>query len=67
MSSRTGTTKSKSECLLGSPPKKKNRPSCEDYLRMPFDEKVIEHIRSRPAGNPLFNRLVDELDPKTRI
>ena len=53
--------------LLGSPPKKKNRPSCEDYLRMPFDEKVIEHIRSCPAGNPLFNRLVDELDPKTRI
>ena len=29
---------------------KKKHPTCEDYRRMPFDEKVVEHIRSCPAA-----------------
>jgi hypothetical protein len=29
---------------------RKKRLSCEDYSRMPFDEKVVEHIRSCPRA-----------------
>ena len=36
--------------------------TCENYRRMPFDEKVIEHIRSCPACLALFNQLADETE-----
>jgi predicted anti-sigma-YlaC factor YlaD len=42
----------------------KTQPSREDYRRMPFNEKVIEHIRSCPACLALFNELADETDRK---
>ena len=47
--------------------KKPKRLSCENYGRMPFDEKVIEHIRSCPACLKLFNQLADETDRNAYI
>lgn len=42
----------------------KQRPSCDDYMRMPLSEKVIEHIRSCEKCRALFNQLGDEVDRK---
>ena len=39
---------------------RKKHLTCENYRRMPFDEKVIEHIRS--SCRRLFNQLVDETE-----
>jgi|HubBroStandDraft_4_1064222.scaffolds.fasta_scaffold106622_1 predicted anti-sigma-YlaC factor YlaD len=38
------------------------RPSCEDYTRMPFNEEVIEHLRSCDSCRAVFNQLVDETE-----
>lgn len=40
------------------------QPSCEEYRRMPFDEKVIEHTKSCPDCLALFHELADETDRK---
>jgi predicted anti-sigma-YlaC factor YlaD len=37
-------------------------PSCDDYLRMPLSEEVLEHIRSCDACRALFKALADEVD-----
>jgi hypothetical protein len=42
----------------------KKQPSCEDYRRMPFDQKVIEHIKSCPDCLALYNELAKEVDRK---
>jgi predicted anti-sigma-YlaC factor YlaD len=38
------------------------RPSCDDYLRMPITERVIDHIRSCEDCRAIFNALADDLD-----
>ena len=38
---------------------KKKQPSCEDYLRVPLSEKVLEHIRSSNSCRTLVNALAD--------
>jgi hypothetical protein len=38
------------------------KPSCDDYLGMPFDEAVLEHIRTCEPCRAVFNQLADELD-----
>ena len=38
------------------------RPSCDDYLRMPLSQEVIDHIRSCEKCRALFNALADEMD-----
>ena len=40
------------------------QPSCEDYRRMPFDRKVIEHIKSCPDCLALYNELAKGVDRK---
>lgn len=40
------------------------RPSCEDYFRMPLSQEVIDHIRSCEKCRALFNQLADEMDLK---
>ena len=37
-------------------------PSCDDYLRMPLSEAVIEHIKSCEKCRALVNALADDLD-----
>ncbi len=44
--------------------KKPKRLSCENYGRMPFDEKVVEHIRSCPACLAVYNELAKDADRK---
>jgi predicted anti-sigma-YlaC factor YlaD len=38
------------------------RPSCDDYMRMPLSEEVLEHIRSCDKCRALVNALADDLD-----
>ena len=40
----------------------KKQLTCENYRRMPFDEKVIEHIRSCESCRKLLNQPVDETE-----
>jgi predicted anti-sigma-YlaC factor YlaD len=41
---------------------KTERPSCDDYMRMPVSEEVRDHIRSCDSCRALFNELADDLD-----
>jgi hypothetical protein len=41
---------------------KKKRPSCDDYMRMPLSQEVIDHIRSCDKCRALYNALADEVD-----
>lgn len=38
------------------------KPSCDGYMRMPFNEEVIEHLRSCDSCRAVFNQLVDETE-----
>jgi hypothetical protein len=38
------------------------RPSCDDYMRMPLSEAIVEHVRSCEACRALINELADDLD-----
>lgn len=42
------------------------RPCCEDYMRMPLSEAVLDHIRSRDKRSALLNQLVGDLDRRAR-
>jgi hypothetical protein len=37
-------------------------PSCDEWMRMPICEAVVEHIRSCDSCRALFNDLADEID-----
>jgi predicted anti-sigma-YlaC factor YlaD len=41
---------------------KNKQPSCEDYMRMPLSQKVIDHIRSCETCRALYNALADDVD-----
>jgi predicted anti-sigma-YlaC factor YlaD len=36
--------------------------SCDDHMRMPLSQEVIEHIRSCEKCRALFNQLGNEVD-----
>jgi predicted anti-sigma-YlaC factor YlaD len=36
--------------------------SCDEWMRMPISERVIDHIRSCEDCRALFNALADDLD-----
>jgi hypothetical protein len=38
------------------------RPSCDEYMRMPISEEVIEHIRSCETCRTMVNVLSDHAD-----
>ncbi len=38
------------------------QPSCDDYMRMPLSQQVIDHIRSCESCRALFNALADDLE-----
>jgi hypothetical protein len=38
------------------------RPSCDDYMRMPISEEVIEHILLCDSCRALINELANDLD-----
>ena len=40
----------------------KKQPSCDDYIRMPLSQEVIDHIRSCESCRALLNALADEED-----
>jgi len=42
--------------------KKKKSPSCDDYMRMPLIEEVLEHLRACESCRALFNALANEVD-----
>jgi predicted anti-sigma-YlaC factor YlaD len=43
--------------------KKRRRPhTCEDYMRMPLCQAVLEHIKACPSCRALVNEMADDLD-----
>jgi predicted anti-sigma-YlaC factor YlaD len=38
------------------------RPSCDDYMRMPLSEAVIEHIKACEKCRAIVSALADDLD-----
>jgi predicted anti-sigma-YlaC factor YlaD len=41
---------------------KKKHPTCDDYMRMPLTQEVINHIRSCEKCRAVYNALADEVD-----
>jgi hypothetical protein len=37
-------------------------PTCDEYMRMPLTEEVLDHIRGCPSCRALFNELADDVD-----
>jgi predicted anti-sigma-YlaC factor YlaD len=42
--------------------KRRRRPSCRDFMRMPPCQDVLEHIKACPSCRALVNELADDVD-----